>query len=132
MLVAQLMGHDLSKVSMPTAIVAWLTTDEFRWHGLCRSCPSDLNYGLVSTNPSAIIKYAAFIAGYIYTQTPRATLYNQDFVGVLTSCRMFAQKMYGGFPPEVKSLCMEKAREVINRSSSKQTFKFPGHKKGPS
>lgn len=57
-----LMLKDLARVTVLSAVTAWLTTDGLRWHNLDPDVPEDLSYGLVLQYPRGVLSYAAMIA----------------------------------------------------------------------
>jgi hypothetical protein len=61
-----LINQDFAKVNCLIALVAWLTTDEWRWHKEYPhyNIPEDLNYGLVLQEPLAVIYFAMYVLGY--------------------------------------------------------------------
>jgi len=62
-MVVKLMWKDLDKVTLPVALVAWLTIDSFRWHRVYVDFPEELSYGLVLDYADFVIPYATFIHG---------------------------------------------------------------------
>jgi hypothetical protein len=61
-----LINCEFTKVNCLIALVAWLTTDDWRWHKEYPhyNIPEDLSYGLVLQEPQAVINFALYILGY--------------------------------------------------------------------
>ena len=58
--IIQLINHDLKRATLPIALAAWLTTDNYKLPTV-NNIPTDLNYGLVLQYPEFIIPYALFV-----------------------------------------------------------------------
>lgn len=62
----KIINNEFNRVNCLIAIVAWLTTDEWRWHKEYPdyNIPEDLSYGLVLDEPQAVISFSLYILGY--------------------------------------------------------------------
>lgn len=54
----ELVDADVNRVTVPLAIAAWLTTDNWRAHEYYPEAPEDLSYGLVTDYPIPILRLA--------------------------------------------------------------------------
>jgi hypothetical protein len=61
-----LINVEFTQVNCLIALVAWLTTDNWRWHKEYPhyNIPEDLSYGLVLSEPDAVISFALYVLGY--------------------------------------------------------------------
>lgn len=78
--VSTVIYKDISKVNAFICAVAWLSSDEFKWHIKYPEyqIPEDLSYGLVLQYPDFIIPYCCVLADYkreeCYTQLQSESL----------------------------------------------------------
>lgn len=102
----QLMCTDLSAITAPTALVAWLSYDDFR-HALVEH---NLSYGLVTSYPD-VIKFAYFIIGFRYLFNPQANhlLTNPSYRDVFRAAKYAAVEIYQSLDEPTREECWQQA-----------------------
>jgi hypothetical protein len=122
-------GHPGHRVNLEVALVAWLSSDEFRWHSLYPFCPEDLSYGLVRQYYSPVIDTALFFIGlpwqdidiksfFLSEDLPTDLEELQSFYQVLTVSKNKCNKFLEAMGTEEVNLCEEAARLALRRLSA--------------
>jgi hypothetical protein len=66
--IINIINPETNAYSIPSYLIAWLTTDNFRWHDYngyyCLEFTEDFNYGLVLEFPEFVLGFAAYVLYY--------------------------------------------------------------------
>lgn len=110
----QVMRQDLARVPLQIAIVAWLSTDQFRWsddYPHFEEEYSDLSYGLVTSFPEGVLAYATFTLGFRFIFRGDSSYYfgSGDQEEIFNACAELAREMFFLIPKETRDFCWQAA-----------------------
>lgn len=92
-IVNKLVNEDLKRVVVPLAMIAWLTTNEWRAHKKYPKAPEDLSYGLVMDYPIPILNCT-----YQFLNPHSTTIIHLDMGDVDYALESTIEKIKTDFP----------------------------------